>query len=303
MTSNKKKRQPLRALRLWWLRLNRKQRSNTVAIERNDEAHTCCHCGSEYHGSYCPQCSMPASWHRFDFRQMINNFLDIWGFGNRSMYRSLKDLLWRPGYMIRDYLAGHYLYYFPPFKMLAILITLFVAIAYVFNIPNEQSFSLYDFTQYIEKTINDSSEISNSSTVVWQYIKNVAQYLDKHILYSIILQNIVVVFVIWLLFRRKTKYSFIEIFYSQIYINCQFVLLSIIIMLLTWKVPQPEIYPYAVPLWLVTLFLLIDFKQFYQLSWWQTIWRTAVVPFIIVFIYLFLLTLTIVLYLVSFATI
>ena len=43
--------------------------------------------------------------------------------GNRSMFRSLRDLVLRPGYMIRDYLSGMQSAYFPPFKMFFILFT------------------------------------------------------------------------------------------------------------------------------------------------------------------------------------
>ena len=44
--------------------------------------------------------------------------------GNRGMFRSIRDLILRPGYMIRDYLRGMQMAYFPPFKMFFLLLAL-----------------------------------------------------------------------------------------------------------------------------------------------------------------------------------
>ena len=49
------------------------------------------------------------------------NFLDVWGLGNRGMFRTIRDLVLRPGYMIRDYLKGMQMAYFPPFNMFFLL--------------------------------------------------------------------------------------------------------------------------------------------------------------------------------------
>ena len=40
------------------------------------------------------------------------------------MFRSIRDLILRPGYMIRDYLRGMQMAYFPPFKMFFLLLAL-----------------------------------------------------------------------------------------------------------------------------------------------------------------------------------
>jgi hypothetical protein len=43
---------------------------------------------------------------RFSFKKAALLFLDVWGVGNRSMFRSIRDLMLRPGFVIRDYLSG-----------------------------------------------------------------------------------------------------------------------------------------------------------------------------------------------------
>ena len=50
------------------------------------------------------------------------------------MFRSIRDLILRPGYMIRDYLRGMQMAYFPPFKMFFLLIALSLVVDSGLNI-------------------------------------------------------------------------------------------------------------------------------------------------------------------------
>lgn len=90
----------------------------------SEEEHDCPTCGTHYQGNYCPRCGQSAKISRYSFTKAFLLFLDVWGLGNRGMFRSVRDLLLRPGYMIRDYLMGMQMAYFPPFKMFFLLIAL-----------------------------------------------------------------------------------------------------------------------------------------------------------------------------------
>ena len=87
----------------------------------SNEQHTCSTCGTQFTGNYCPRCGQSSIVGRFSFKKATLLFLDVWGLGNRGMFRSIRDLLFRPGYMIRDYLSGMQSAYFPPFKMFFLL--------------------------------------------------------------------------------------------------------------------------------------------------------------------------------------
>ena len=106
----------LRAFHIW------QHRPYEVAPLSN-ENRKCSSCGTEYIGNYCPRCGQSANIGRFSFKKAILNFFDVWGMGNRSMFRTIRDLMIRPGYMIRDYLSGMRSAYFPPFQMFFILAT------------------------------------------------------------------------------------------------------------------------------------------------------------------------------------
>lgn len=106
----------LRSFRIWQ---HRPHRVDPMSYE----SHECASCGTTFVGNYCPRCGQSAGIGQFSFTNTIQLFLNVWGFGNRSMFRSIRDLILRPGYMIRDYLRGMHSAYFPPFEMFFIMAT------------------------------------------------------------------------------------------------------------------------------------------------------------------------------------
>ena len=106
----------------------------------SQEEHTCATCGTSYQGNYCPRCGQSSRIGRYSMKTAFLLFLDVWGLGNRGMFRSIRDLLLRPGYMIRDYLGGMQMAYFPPFKMFFLLATLSILVNSGLNIKGENQF-------------------------------------------------------------------------------------------------------------------------------------------------------------------
>ena len=104
------------------------------------EEHTCATCGTSYQGNYCPRCGQSSRIGRYSVKTAFLLFLDVWGLGNRGMFRSIRDLLLRPGYMIRDYLGGMQMAYFPPFKMFFLLATLSIVVNSGLNIKGDNQF-------------------------------------------------------------------------------------------------------------------------------------------------------------------
>ena len=98
------------------------------------DKHVCATCHTEFHGNYCPRCGQKSTIGRYSFKTAFLTFLDVWGLGNRGMFRTIRDLLFRPGFMIRDYLSGMQMAYFPPFKMFFLVVALSVLVDSGLNI-------------------------------------------------------------------------------------------------------------------------------------------------------------------------
>ncbi|MCR5130497.1 MAG: DUF3667 domain-containing protein [Prevotella sp.] len=127
LTNKEKRTAWLRAFRMW-------QRRPYEVAPLKDERHVCSSCKTEFTGNYCPRCGQAAEVGRFSFKKALMLFLDVWAIGNRSMLRSLRDLMLRPGYMIRDYLSGMRSAYFPPFKMFFLLAAFSLVVEYGFDL-------------------------------------------------------------------------------------------------------------------------------------------------------------------------
>ncbi len=108
-------------LAVWWRAFRIWQQKPHEVAPLSAQSHICSSCATQFTGNYCPRCGQSAAIGRFSFKKAILLFLDVWGMGNRSMFRSIRDLMFRPGYMIRDYLSGMQSAYFPPFKMFFLL--------------------------------------------------------------------------------------------------------------------------------------------------------------------------------------
>ena len=131
-------------------------------VEKSPELHICPTCGEEYQGNYCPRCGQSARIGRYSIKNALLLFLDVWGgMGNRGMFRTLRDLILRPGYMIRDYISGMQMAYFPPFKLLFLLAALFLVVQSGANLSgvnyleqkSEQTAQKGDFDAEVNKNL------------------------------------------------------------------------------------------------------------------------------------------------------
>ena len=148
-----KKKRPvwLRAFRQW-------QHRPSLLAPLSDAIHQCASCGEEYQGNYCPRCGQSCQVGRFSFKKALMLFLDVWGMGNRSMFRSLRDLVLRPGYLIRDYIGGMQSAYFPPFKMFFVLAALAVLVEHGCSVSPTDTDAKLENGQMVEQVDGDRNE-------------------------------------------------------------------------------------------------------------------------------------------------
>ena len=152
----------LRAFRIW------QHRPHEVA-PLSDTTHTCSSCGTSFTGNYCPRCGQSAKVGRFSFVKAFLLFLDVWGVGNRGMFRSIRDLMLRPGYMIRDYLSGMQSAYFPPFKMFFLLTAFSLVVEHGISLGLDDESDKKPETEAasVEQALQDvAQEISKDSAAV-----------------------------------------------------------------------------------------------------------------------------------------
>ena len=106
--------------------LHQKQIRGKHEIKENPTCCVCKNCRNTFQGNYCPHCGQNRHTPRFTIRNAFQNILS--GFFNidHCFSRNLIELLYRPGYMIRDYLKGKRVHYYKPFQTLFVLAALYI---------------------------------------------------------------------------------------------------------------------------------------------------------------------------------
>lgn len=92
----------------------------------NEEPCTCLNCGTTYTGNYCNRCGQSRRTSRYRLSNALKNILGGLTNIDNGFGRTLLDLLYRPGYMIRDFIGGKRRLYFRPFQTLFILAALYI---------------------------------------------------------------------------------------------------------------------------------------------------------------------------------
>lgn len=270
----------------------------------SEEMHECATCGTHFEGNYCPRCGQSAQIGRYSFKKALLLFLDVWGVGNRGMFRSIRDLVLRPGYMILDYLRGMQMAYFPPFKMLFLLCTLSILVNSGMNVQGVNRFKELEEDFSISVKVENSEEKTDKKLTKSEIEK---QRKKKEILnkwysgetflegYKWVNKNIAIVYLgclllfsvpLYLMFRHSPAISdlrFSECFVAMIYITNMLLIYSIIFSLL-WPNDTAD----GIFALLVLPLVIIPIKQFSGYSYWSTIWRTIVafIPFAVIIIML-----------------
>ena len=254
-------------IKQWFKTLDRRQRRTTMHTVKTDEQHKCANCGTAFVGHFCPQCGLRADNHRVTFKNVVQGFLDIWGFGSRPMLRTIHELFWRPGYMIRDYLHGHQPLFFPPFKMLIIMTLIFALVSSIRGVvPSSEVAFIYGdvFQRYGAPAWVISLFGKIDAALLW---------LHHNPAYSAISAGIFYIIASWLVFFKRM--SFTEMFFSQLYISSQMQIVGILWVLITGSEAKFNMPPFAVPFVIGIPLLCYDYSQLYELRLWPAFWRTV----------------------------
>ena len=245
----------------------------------SDDAHVCPTCGTQFEGNYCPRCGQSSKIGRYSFKNAFLLFLDVWGLGNRGMFRTIRDLILRPGYMIRDYLQGMQMAYFPPFKMFFLLITLGLLVDTGMNIKRENRIekAQIEINEGIFKALNQTDSISNNTekkqdaaSIDNQTTKetidssNAAyEWTIKHLSFVTIIFLLLFSLPLYFFFRKSPAYpdiKYSEFFVAVVYITNMITVYSIFVSF------------FGLSQWLdvaVYILTLIPLKQLSGFSYWR----------------------------------
>ena len=233
---------------------------------------------------------------RITIKRAVLAFMETWGLGSRNIFYTMWHLIWRPGYMINDYLNGRRKRYLQPFFMFFVLTLILVQMAWALNVdlPKNKDMTLVVFDLMSKHSDWFSVQQMTYIFKAAHWLDQVHLWRDQNRAWDIIIQSIGICLITWLLWRKSPRigqgewvvesgtmvegYNFAEIVTVIAYILCQLQLVSMISMIFLKKLPFDHIQGFdffTSPV--LFCILLIDFMQLFRRDWWPTIWRTAVI--------------------------
>lgn len=252
---------------------------NLRPVTKHSEAENeCKNCGLHYKGNFCPDCGQTSKTKRFTLHNALLMTLEVWGMGNRSMPRTVFELIVRPGYMIKDYLNGRRISYFPPVKMLFVFCIFLSFILFVLPIDYVSNF---EGTYSGKMVIGPESKLAPKMTYEefsYDICYLTFNWLDNHKVVELLIYHTCFLFLTMLVFRiSKNGYmmTLTEHFFSQMYIASQMMILSIIYICCTLEYNMIDIYP--LPLEFMFLIFVYNYKQLFNYSWIRTIFKVILI--------------------------
>lgn len=257
--------------------------------------HECLNCRDHYTGNYCPRCGQAASTSRFSMKVAAENFAEAYGMGERGMFRTILDLILRPGHLILDFLRGKRASYFAPFKMYFLLAAVSLLVTHGLNITGhalhddseatveevekgEDANKTAETTSSFEK---DYPQASRSHAIIRGAMDKMERFEEKYPSINILLLLMLISGNLYLFFRHSPNIPdlrYPELFISLVYIANMYTVYSIVFDFFSLtKLASLSIFLTIIPL-----------KQMSGYSWWRTILKT-VVAFTIMFVLLIVL--------------
>lgn len=211
------------------------------------EVHHCLNCGQDFEGNFCPSCGQKANVGRLGWKSVMEKVFDVWDMEKGSLPTTLWHLLWRPGYMICDYLDGKRRHYYSP-----------VMLVFILGVVDAIVESLVETPSFHEP----SHSVSTSITAF-------QQWCEQNEGWSYVIHDFALLLPTWLLFRyspRHPRHTLPEAFFILAFISALLQFLEILgdSFGTVFKVLQ---------LLFVPVIILFCYGPVFGYGIWGTLWR------------------------------
>lgn len=189
----------------------------------------CLNCRNKFKGDFCPHCGQKAATKRLKIKEILMDAVNSFVGGDNKFIRTCRDLCFRPGHMVREYLIGHRSKYYNPLQVYIYTITLYAILSYVMGVSSSFLDSIIDVDF-------NKEELEYASTgIIFEYLK--ALYSNK--LYGTLLMTSISAIFYRLIFRKckllrsdgmMLPLNTTEQFYTQLYLSCINMIITIFLL-------------------------------------------------------------------------
>lgn len=101
------------------------QASDSHALVPQEPAATCANCGAPVSGNYCSHCGQRLEHQVHSLSEFLGEAAEVITHADSRVWRTFVPLLFRPGFLTQQYLAGRRASYLPPFRLYIVLSVIF----------------------------------------------------------------------------------------------------------------------------------------------------------------------------------
>ena len=254
-------------------------------IETPQETQHCLNCGQDYEGSYCPHCGQSHTTYRITWSNFWRNFV-MNGIGLQgTLPHTIIELFYRPGFLIRDYLAGKRQHYTNPFRMLLLTAAIFI----LFN-----SMGLGGNLKEAATELSLSMNTDQATTAQEAAVTNmVAQGMMDKMYSNFGTFNLLLILIMtvpfWIVFRRAGQYrnqplNISEAATAIAFVGCQNMVINLFSLPFihqgTMGIVSTVGYIILIPL------ILLTFRQMFDMKWTHFIARNMLFAVLFLLFYL-----------------
>jgi hypothetical protein len=98
----------------------------------------CTNCGAPVAGKYCSACGQSVEYHLHSLWDLLGEAAEVLTHADSRLWRTLVPLLFRPGFLTQQFLAGRRASYIPPFRLYLVVSVLFFLVVSLSQSPAVQ---------------------------------------------------------------------------------------------------------------------------------------------------------------------
>ena len=254
-------------------------------IETPQETQHCLNCGQDYKGAYCPHCGQSHATHRITWGNFWRNFV-MNGIGLQgTLPHTIIELFYRPGFLIRDYLAGKRQHYTNPFRMLLLTAAIFI----LFNSMGLGG-NLKEAATELSLSMNtDQATTSQDAAVTNMVVQGMMDKMYSNFGTFNLLLILIMTVPFWMVFRRAGQYrnqplNISEAATAIAFVGCQNMVLNLFSLPFihqgTMGIVSTVGYIILIPL------ILLTFRQMFDMKWTHFIARNILFAVLFLLFYL-----------------
>ncbi|MBL4625774.1 MAG: DUF3667 domain-containing protein [Flavobacteriales bacterium] len=258
--------------------------------------------------NFCPNCGQENSSRKVSFLFLLKELLEDYFSFDSKFFKSLIPLLFKPGYLAKEFFHGRRVSYIPPFRMYIIVSILHFFVMSLQPILNDKeglnisedskiSFTVAGDTLKYKSTADlilaveehggitgyleyVKAESTFEKLIVTQTVKiaqNNGVGLEKQIMnnISILMFFLLPLFAAFLkLIFRNNQLYYVEHLVLSVHIHSFIFIFQSIYLLFSWYVY--DVYSITATLGVITIYTFLSLKKNYEYTNWGTIWRMII---------------------------